>query len=76
MNLKKITAIFLAFGIAAFSVFSADISVVENLIAPSESDSPAVAFVRKLDAALQTGSVEQALSLFRKCRLRCKTTWI
>lgn len=64
MNLKKITAIFLAFGIATFSVFPADISIVETPTAPSVNDSPAVAFVRKLNAVLQTGSIDQALLLF------------
>ena len=64
MNLKKITAIFLAFGIATFSVFPADISIVETPTAPSVNDSPAVAFVRKLNSVLQTGSIDQALLLF------------
>lgn len=64
MNLKKIPILFIAFVVAAFYVFPADMSIVENPASPSADDSSAVAFVRKLNEALQTGSVEKALLLF------------
>lgn len=64
MNLKKISVFFLALVVAAFYVFPADMSIVENQASSSADDSSAVAFVQKLNEALQTGSVEKALSLF------------
>lgn len=66
MNFRNFAFAFLTAIFFAFPNFAADISISENQKNQSAAkDSPSVSFVRSLSAALESGSVEQALVLFQ-----------
>ena len=66
MNFRNFAFAFLTAIFFAFPNFAADISISENQKNQSAAkDSPSVSFVRSLSAALERGSVEQALALFQ-----------